>query len=156
MRVVELAVVGDHFADEEQTALDGDEPDEIRGDAADVGRSARMASSALSWSSAENTGLRTSRSRSGLSAISASNSRERLGDGVGLALVLGEREQGGGVAARDSRNDRVVLCQARHLVQGVHAPTRCRPNGANPQEFAMNPLLENERAGGSALKARVA
>ena len=58
-------------------------------------------------------------------------SRQSVGDGVGLTLVLGEREQGGGVAPGDAGNDRVFLCQARHL-KGVESPHAPLPNrGAN-------------------------
>ncbi len=71
-----------------------------------------MASSALSWSAAENTGLRTSRSRSGLSVMRASNLAKRVRDGLALALVLGERKQGGRVTSGYAGNNRVFLCHA--------------------------------------------
>ena len=60
---------------------------------------------------------------------------KRVGDGVGLAIVLGERKQGGGVASGYARNDRVVvLCQARHLSKAPKAHAAPLPEGgANPR-----------------------
>ena len=110
-RVVELAVVGDHCPQEEKPALDRDEPDEIGGDPADsrsgedgverldlvLGGEHRAADKALEV---------------GAFGDQAVELLERLGDGVGLTVVLGEREQSGRVAPGYAGNECFLLCQS--------------------------------------------
>ena len=125
--------------------FDVDQADEVGGDAADV----RVGQNGVER--LELVGGRENRASHQPFEVRALGdhrveSRQCVGDSVGLAFVEGEREQGGRVASRDSRNDRVVLCQAPHLVAGLPKPTRSAPKRRQPQEFPMFPSLEIERA----------
>ena len=125
--------------------FDVDQPDEVCGDAADVRVCQNGVESLELVGGGEH---RASHQPFEIRALGDQRveSRQCFGDGVGLALVMGEREQGGRVASRNSRNDRVVLCQAPHLVAGLPKPTRSAPKRRQPQEFPMFPGLEFERA----------
>ena len=83
----------------------------------------------------------------------ASNSRQSVGDGLALALVLGERKQGGRVTSGYAGNNRVFLRHARHLIRSPRAAAK---KLRQPQEFVMIPRLEGERAGRPDPKAGVA
>ena len=92
----------------------------------------RMAASALRCSSAPNTGLRTSRLRSALSAISASNAFEIGLDRVDGLVFERELEQGGGIAASHAGNDRVFACHwTLVFVTSFTGRTPSRNGGAN-------------------------
>ncbi len=116
-RVVELAVVGDHLTQKEEPALDRDQPDEIGGDPGYplfvedrverldlvMGGEDRAADEALEVRASGDQGVEL---------------LQRLGHGVGLAVVLGEGEQGGRVAPGYARNDIGVFGQGPIIPSG--------------------------------------
>ncbi len=144
-RVIELAVVRDHVAEVEQAALDGQQADEIGGDPADAlpveDRVQRLELVAGGEDRAADESLEF-----GAFGDQRVELREGLGDGVGLTVVLGEREQRGRVAAGDSGNQCVVLCQAG---QPQKASKACRDavEHRQPPEFVMIPLREDGARG---------
>ena len=82
----------------------------LRGDAVDLGLLAASASSALTCSSAEKTGLRTSRFRSALSATISLEPVEIGPDLVERLLLEREIEKRGRVAPRHPGNNRLFAC----------------------------------------------
>ena len=77
----------------------------------------RIAASALAWSSAEITGLRTRRRRSSLSSSMRLKRSEIALDLVELPLVLGKLEERGGIAPRHARHHRIVGCHVNALAR---------------------------------------
>ena len=114
VRVVELAIVRDHLADEEQAALD-------------VTRRTKFAAmpvmSAPAQDRVERLELivggehRTSDEPLEIGAFGDERveARQSVRDLLGLALVLGEGKQRGRIAAGDAGNEGFFLCQARDL-----------------------------------------
>ena len=110
-RVVQFAIIRDHFTDEEQAALRRHQPDEVRGDAADV----RLREDGVER--LELVGGRKHRALDQPRQVRAIGdesveSRQGVRDGLALALVLGERKQGGRVTSGYAGNNGVFLCHA--------------------------------------------
>ena len=105
----------------------------------------RMAESACSCSSAPNTGLRTSRARSGLAAISASNCSRSVLTRVDGFVFERQLEQGGGVTARHAGNDRVFACQRGRSFSLLHSQAGRRRGTA--AQTAWNPRGNSDSRG---------
>jgi hypothetical protein len=65
---------------------------------------------------------------------------QRLSDRLGLAIVLGEGEEGGSIAAGDAGNECFVLCQSPSPHAGVEYASATPVRRRQPQEFVMIPL----------------
>ena len=83
-------------------------------------------------------------------------SGQRVGHGLGLAIVLGERKQGRRVTSGYAGNDRVFLRHARHLARPSSPLRAAAPKPRQPQEFVMISRLKCERYGRPDPKAGVA
>ena len=86
----------------------------------------RTAPSALAWSSAEITGLRTSRRRSSLASSMAWKAFRSPSTSASLPLILGKLEQRGSIAPRHARHHGIV---GRH----VELSSRKRRENARPR-----------------------
>ena len=139
----------DHVAHREQPAVGGDRRAGNWRRGPLMPALSSIAASAFSCSSAPNTGLRTRRSRSGLSAISASNgSRSALTASIALLLAR-ELEQRVGVAAGHAGDDGVFAC---------HRDARLFTSftGRAPSRRRRRKLLESKRNSDFAGTSRVA
>ena len=153
-RVVELAVIRDHVADGEQAALGRDEADEIGGDAGD----ARLSEDRVERLDLVGGGEHRAAHQPlqvGAFGDQGVEARQRGGDDLGLALVVGEREQRGRVTSGYAGDNRVLFGQiACHLVDEKTLPRRLSEGRDDPRRFS---TFNRPRARGQAArKARVA
>src|SRR6202042_2580674 len=107
----QFAVIRDHFTDEEEPALRSHQPDEIGGHTADSSLRQDGVESLELFGGGKN---RAPHETFQIRAFGDEGveSRQRVCDGRALALVLGERKQGGRVTSGYAGNNRVFLCHA--------------------------------------------
>ena len=145
----ELAVPADHVAHREQPAVRRHELEEPRREAADPGADRAPHASACNCSSAENTGLRTSRVRSALSATSASK-RSRSAFTASIAFAsLRKIEQRGRVTAGHAGHEGFFACHVACSSSAVLLEFSARPaTGANGRRKPLGFKRDSGHRGG--------